>query len=126
MSVDLNGLSNEVLSYSNEEFYQFIEKYLGVDEMNLLKIQSIKNVRTLLKVPDIFSVFDIKCKELVDLKSRLCFIDDDNDRNIIVKVGVKTSFNDLIVVLNEMNRKSFKKSKKSKSSSSSLTTNSQL
>ena len=57
MALNLNSLPDEVLFYSNEQFYKFIEDYLGVDEMNLLKIQSIKNVRTLLKVPRYFLPF---------------------------------------------------------------------
>jgi hypothetical protein len=120
--MDLNNLPDEILLYSNDQFYQFIESCLGADEMNLLKIQSIKNTRTLLKVPDIFSVLSIKCKELVDLKNRLCFIDEDN--NAIIKAGVKTDFDDLISILKEKNCKYLKGTKKSKLSSSSSTTNS--
>jgi hypothetical protein len=97
---------------------------LGVDEMNLLKVQSIKNIRTLIKVPDIFSVLSFKNKELLDLKNRLCFIDDDDNNNIIVKAGIKTSFDDLITTLKEKNNKYSKGRKNSKlSSSSSSTTN---
>jgi hypothetical protein len=122
MVMDLNSLPEEVLFYSNDQFYKFIESCLGVDEMNLLKLQSIKNIRTLIKVPDIFSVLGIKCKELVDLKNRLCFIDDD-DNNLIIKAGIKTSFDDLITTLKEKNSKYLKGTKNSKSSSSSSTTN---
>jgi hypothetical protein len=121
--MDLNSLPDEVLLYSNDQFYKFIENCLGVDESNLLKLQSIKNTRTLLKVPDIFAAFSVKCKELVVLKNRLCFIDDDNDNNIIIKAGVKTSFDDLITLLNEKNNKYLKGMKKSKLSSSTSTTN---
>ncbi|CAF3928159.1 unnamed protein product [Rotaria sordida] len=120
--MNLNNLPDEVLFYSNDQFYQFIESRLGVDEMNLLKIQSIRNTKTLLKVPDIFSVLGIKCKELVDLKNRLCFVDEDNN-NIIIKAGVKTDFDDLITILKEKNCKYLKKMKKSKLSSSSSTAN---
>ena len=57
--MNLNNLPHEVLFYSNDQFYQFIENCLGVDEMNLLKVQSIKNIRTLIKIPDIFSALTI-------------------------------------------------------------------
>ncbi len=102
--MDLSSLPDEVLLYSNDQFYKFIEDCLGVDEMNLLKLQSIKSIRTLIKVPDIFSILSIKCKEIVDLKNRLCFIDDDNN-NIIIKAGIKTSFDDLIITLKDKNNK---------------------
>ncbi|CAF3630509.1 unnamed protein product [Rotaria socialis] len=118
--MNLNTLPGEVLFYSNDQFYQFIENCLGVDQMNLLKVQSIKNIRTLIKIPDIFSALTIKCKELADLKSRLCFVDEDNN-SIIIKVGVKMDFDNLIAILKEKDYKYLKGTKKSKSSSSSTT-----
>lgn len=122
MAMDLSSLPDEVLFYSNDQFFKFIENYLGVDEMNLLKLQSIKNIRTLINVPDIFSVLSMKCKELLDLKNRLCFIDDDNN-NFIIKAGIKTSFDDLIIKLKEKNNKYLKRRRNSKSSTLSSTTN---
>jgi len=123
--MNLNKLPDDVLFYSNDQFYEFIESCLGVDEMNLLKIQSIRNTSTLLKVPDVFSVLSIKCKELVDIKNRLCFIDEDNN-NTIIKAGVKADFDELIAILKQKNCKYSKGTKKSKLSSSSSTTNSRI
>ena len=117
MIVDLNNLSNEVLFYSNDEFYQFIENCLGVDEMILLKLQSIKNVRTLIHVPNVFSILSINCKELRELKTRLCFIDEDDKMNIIIKSGIKAGFDDLIAVLKEKTNKNNKRAKRTQSSS---------
>ena len=122
--MNLNDLPDEVLLYANDQFYQFIENCLGVDEMNLLKIQSIRNTRTLLKVSDVFSVFNIKCKEIIGLRNRLCFIDEDSN-NTIIKAGVKTDFDDLIAILKEKNCKYLKGLKKSNLSSSS-TNNSRI
>ncbi|CAF2740480.1 unnamed protein product [Rotaria sp. Silwood2] len=99
MNIDLNNLSDEVLFYSNDQFYKFIEDCLGVDEMKLLKLQSIKNIRTLLNVPDVFAIFSINCKELANLKNNICFIDDDNDKNVIVKSGIKAGVDYLITIL---------------------------
>ncbi len=120
MTIDLNNLPDEVLFYSNDQFYKFIENCLGVDEMNLLKLQSIKNMRTLLNVPDVFDVFSVNCKELVDLKNSICFVDEDNNNNIIVKSGIKAGINDLIITLKEKNSKYIKRTKNFQSSTSSL------
>ena len=58
--MNLNSLPDKILFYSNDQFYKFIESYLGINEMNLLKLQSIKSIRTLIKVPDIFSVLTME------------------------------------------------------------------
>ena len=120
MTIDLNNLPDEVLFYSNDQFYKFIEDCLGVDEMKLLKLQSIKNVRTLLNVPDVFAIFSINCKELADLKNTICFIDDDDAKNIIVKSGIKAGIDYLMAALKEKNNKYIKRKKNSKPSPSSL------
>ncbi|CAF2740447.1 unnamed protein product [Rotaria sp. Silwood2] len=118
MIIDLNDLPDEVLFYSNDQFYKFIEDCLGVDEMNLLKIQSIKNIRTLLNVPDVFAIFSVNCKELVDLKNSICFVDEDNNKNIMVKSGIKAGIDNLIATLKEKSNKYIKRKKNFKSSSS--------
>jgi hypothetical protein len=111
MTFDLNNLPDEILFYSNDQFYKFIEDGLGVDEMNLLKLQAIKNIRTLINVPNVFSILSIKCKELVDLKGRICFIDENDSNNIIIKSGIETSIDDLIATLKEKNNKYTKRKK---------------
>ncbi|CAF4457003.1 unnamed protein product, partial [Rotaria sp. Silwood2] len=115
MNIDLNNLPDEVLFYSKEQFDTFIEQCLGVDEMMLIKLQSIKNIRTLINVPDVLAVLNVKCKELVDIKNRICFIDEGNN-NFIVKPGVKAGIADLIEVLKDKNYKYVKRTKGSKSS----------
>lgn len=101
MIIDLHDLPDDVLSYSDDQFYNFIKNCLGIDEMMLLKLQSIKNIRTLLNVPDVFAILHLRCKELPALKSSICFVDEDNDRNVIVKSGIKAGIDDLIGVLKE-------------------------
>lgn len=117
MAIDLDNLSDEVLFYSHDQFYNFIEEYLGVDEMKLIKLQSIKSSKTLINVPDVLAILSFKCREMTDLKHRLCFIDDDNPENFVVKSGIKTGITDLIKALKEKNLKHAKRKKYSKSSS---------
>ena len=120
MIIDLNNLPDEVLFYSNDQFYKFIEDCLSADEMKLLKLQRIKNTRTLLNVPVVFAIFSFNCKELGDLKNNIGFIDDDNDKNIVVKSGIKAGIDYLITTLKEKNNKYIKRKKHSKSSPSLL------
>jgi hypothetical protein len=89
MPIDLSNISDDVLSYSNDHLYTFIEESLGTDEMMLIKIQSINNVRALLNVPDLMAFLSFNSKEIVALKQRICFIDEDNER-FMVKAGIST------------------------------------
>ncbi|CAF1136442.1 unnamed protein product [Adineta steineri] len=123
MSIDLNDLPDETLFLANDEFYEFIKTCLGDDEMLLFKIQSIKNIRALLNVPDVFAVVNIKCKELVDIQDRICFIDENNNNKFIVKAGVKGGVDDLLVALKEKTTEYIKRTKRSKTSSRSSNKN---
>ncbi|CAF4311753.1 unnamed protein product, partial [Rotaria magnacalcarata] len=114
-------LPDEVLFYSNEQFYNFIEQCLGHDEMELIKLQSIKNIRTLINVPDVLGVLNIKCKELVELKNRICFTNEDSHQ-FIVKPGIKAGIDDMVEVLKDKNHRYIKRTKGSKSSSLSTKT----
>lgn len=122
MNIDLNNLPDEVLFFSNEQFYNFVEQCLGPDEMLLIKLQSIKNIRTLIHVPDVLDVLNIKCKEIVELKHRICFTDEDSHK-FIVKPGIKAGIADLIEVLKDKNHRYIKRIKGSKHSSSSCKNN---
>ncbi|CAF4276193.1 unnamed protein product, partial [Rotaria sordida] len=76
MSIDLNNLPDDVLSYCNNRLYALIEENLGIDEMMVIKIQSINNVRTLLNIPDIMAFLSFNSKEIIELKRRICFIEE--------------------------------------------------
>ena len=110
MPIDLNNLSDDVLSYCNDRLYTFIEENLGVDEMMLIKMQSINNVRTLINVPDIMAFLCFNSKEIIELKSRICFIDEDNKR-FMVKAGIKTNIDSLISALKAKIKKQTKRTK---------------
>ncbi|CAF2117459.1 unnamed protein product [Rotaria magnacalcarata] len=114
MNIDLNNLSDEVLFYSNEQC-------LGPDEILLIKLQSIKNARILINVPDVLGVLNIKCKEVVEIKNRICFTDEDSHQ-FIVKPRIKAGIDDLIEVLKDKNHRYIKRTKDSKSSSLSTKT----
>ena len=66
-------LPDDLWSYSDDVFYDFVKEYVGEIEAEILKIQRIQNVQTLLQVPDVFSFFQINCKETYDLKKKRLF-----------------------------------------------------
>ena len=50
-------------------------------------------------------------KEIIELKSRICFIDEDNKR-FMVKAGIKTNIDSLISALKAKIKKQTKRTKK--------------
>ncbi|CAF1521394.1 unnamed protein product [Adineta steineri] len=84
---EISTLPNDLWSYSDDAFYSFLKGFAGDVEGEILEIQCIKNIRILLKVPDIFSFFQMNCKETFDLKKKACFVDD--DMKFMVQSGIK-------------------------------------
>lgn len=117
MSTDINNLSDDVLSYCNDRLYKFIEENLGINEMMVIKMQCINNVGALINVPDIMTFLSFNSKEIIELKSHICFIDDDDSTQFIVKAGIQTNIDNLISVLKNKRKKQMKRMKTSRSSS---------
>ena len=93
MNFDLNSLPGEILFYSNDLFFSFVEKCLGSDELHLIKIQGIKNTRALIHIPDIMAILDLDCDEIDDLRKK-CF--NTKNKGFVVKEGVKCGIIDFI------------------------------
>ena len=74
---DLVPFLDELPTYSDAVFYNFVKTFVGVIEGDILEIQRIKNVRILLQIPDVFSFFQINNKDILKLKEQACFIDVD-------------------------------------------------
>ncbi|CAF1212190.1 unnamed protein product [Adineta ricciae] len=124
MSIDLSNLPDDVLSYTNDRLYTFVEESLGHDEMMVIKIQSINNVRALINVPDIMAFFNFNSKEINALKERVCFVDEDK-KLFLVEAGIKANIANLVLLLKEKANKETKRAKNRKPSSTSLQTSTQ-
>ena len=118
MIVDMNNLSDEVLLYSHDQFYQFVEDCLGHDEMILIKLQAIKSNRALLHVSNVLAVLDLNCPELTDLKRRTCFLVDNS--NTVLKAGIKAGIEDFVATLRAKNMEYIQRSKRLKKASEFL------
>ncbi|CAF4004750.1 unnamed protein product [Rotaria sordida] len=94
---DLLPFLDELLSYTDEAFYNFVRNFVGVIEGDILEIQRIKNVRILLQIPDVFSFFQINNKDILNLKERACFIVDDS--SYIVRSGIRSNLEQFIELL---------------------------
>lgn len=94
---DLLPFLDKLPSYNGEIFYNFVKEFVGVIEGEILEIQRIKSVRILLQVPDVFSFFRISNKDILNLKERACFIDDDS--SYIVRPGIRSNIEQFIELL---------------------------
>ena len=80
-------LPDDIVSYENDSFYNFVRVFVGDIEKEILQVQHIKNIRLLLLVPDVFSFIDLECEDLLDLKKRVCFLV--GNTHFVVKPGIK-------------------------------------
>ena len=85
---------DDIFSYENDAFYTFVHHFLGDIEADILRIQCIRNARLLLLVPNIFSLFELECEDLLDLKKRACFVI--SNLHFVVKPGVRFNIEYLV------------------------------
>ena len=94
---DLIPYINDIPSYCDDTFYQFVKDHVGTIEGEILEIQQIKNVRILLRIPNVFAFLDINSKEILELRKQVCFITD--DLQYIVRPGVRSNMEQFIACL---------------------------
>ncbi|CAF4293122.1 unnamed protein product [Rotaria magnacalcarata] len=114
---ELLPILGNVSSYSGDAFYKLVKDYVGIVEGEILEIQCIKNIRILLRIPDVFSFFQMNSKDIISLKQRACIIDD--DMSYVVRAGIRSNIEQFIELL-----KQFHESKANNSNFPSQTTTS--
>lgn len=95
--IQTSPFPDDFLSYSGNKFYQFVKNFLGEIEADILEVQSIKNVRVMLRITDVFSFFDINCEETLELKTKACFVTD--EMNYLVRPGIRSNMEYFIELL---------------------------
>ena len=90
---------DELPTYNDETFYNFVKNFVCVIEGDILEIQRIKNVRILLQIPNVFPFFQINNKDILKLKEQACFIDEDS--NYIVRSGIPYNIEQFIELLKD-------------------------
>jgi len=111
---DLYNLPDDVLFLSKEDFNDLVVEICGKSEANLLKVQGIQNAQSLIRCMNIFSILDIDCDEVNNLKSIVCFQSRNGD--YVVKQGVQLNLDNLVDTLKAKHDK-YKKKKKHQSGS---------
>ncbi|CAF4833561.1 unnamed protein product, partial [Rotaria sp. Silwood2] len=84
-------LPDDIFSYTDTQFYDIVKRIVGESAAELLEIQSIRSPDSLLQIPDVFAILNIKCAALNSLKEKICLKSDDD--LYIVKPGIKSLMN---------------------------------
>ena len=87
---------DNVFALKNEEFYSFVHTMVGQQIVDILKFQSITSTQSLIRYPNIFDIFNMKCSEPNFLSIRKMSCLELEDGQFIVKVGLINNLNYLL------------------------------
>jgi hypothetical protein len=116
--INTSLLPNDILSYTDTQFYDVVKQIVGDNAANLLEFLGIRSAHSLLLIPDVFAILDINCAALKPLKEKLCLISDDD--TYIVKPGIKSLMNYFCDLIIKKHDEELKPSSKRKAMSNSL------
>ncbi|CAF1620999.1 unnamed protein product [Didymodactylos carnosus] len=71
--LDTSLLQDDIMTYNNNRFYEIIDQLVGQDISDLIKLQAIPNIPSLLLVNDIFEVLKLDCDNVNDIRGRITF-----------------------------------------------------
>ncbi|CAF3782196.1 unnamed protein product [Rotaria sp. Silwood1] len=72
-SLDTSRLPQDVLTYTDKQFYDFIKNFCGQDASDLLSIQAIRSVDSFLSIQDVYSVFELDSDDVKDIQKQCGF-----------------------------------------------------
>ncbi|CAF0975179.1 unnamed protein product [Didymodactylos carnosus] len=122
---DLDKLSSNALSFTDQQFYDLVKDLLGGSQAKLLAYQHINSVPCFLMSDDVCDIlnYDIDDPELDEIREEICF--KLKSGQYMVKGGIKTSFSCLKeYLLKKTEEKLNEPKKKRKTQSQSLLSNS--
>ncbi|CAF4612287.1 unnamed protein product [Didymodactylos carnosus] len=109
--VDTSILPEDVLSYSDDKFFDLVRMLAGNDEGELLEVQATHSVQSLLhSATDPFDILELDCPALQPIKQKMLF--HLNDGSVFVKPGNRSNMQYLIEVLKKKAEEQSKKKKK--------------
>jgi len=97
--------TDNVFSLKNNEFYTFIQGLVGQQIVDVLKFQSITSTQSLIRNPNIFEIFNMKCSEpdFLSIREKSCLQLDDGQ--FIVKIGLMNNLNCVLDLLKQKQNK---------------------
>ena len=84
---------------SSDKFYELVRSMTGDIEVEILKAQGINNIASFLRAKDIYSIFDLDCEQLDNLKSRACL--QLKNGNYMIRPAIQENFDYCINFFNK-------------------------
>ncbi|CAF1358791.1 unnamed protein product [Rotaria sp. Silwood1] len=97
--IDTSVLPSNIMLLRDEKFIDFVKEEAGDAAAELLEIQGINCVKSLLMTADVFAIMNVKSKSLDDLKKKYGYMLDDN--TFVVQPGVQGNIEYLIDLLKQ-------------------------
>ncbi|CAF1305966.1 unnamed protein product [Rotaria sp. Silwood1] len=72
-SLGTSRLPQDVLTYTDKQFYDFIKNFCGQDTSDLLSIQAIRSVDSFLSIQDVYSIFEVDSDDVKNIKKQCGF-----------------------------------------------------
>ncbi|CAF4739607.1 unnamed protein product, partial [Rotaria socialis] len=98
-------MTENAFSLKNDDFYGFIHGLVGQQIVDILKFQSITSTQFLIRNPNIFEIFNMKCSEpsFLLIREKSCLQLDDGQ--FIIKIGLMNNLNYLLDLLKQQQQK---------------------
>ncbi|CAM4816168.1 unnamed protein product [Rotaria magnacalcarata] len=98
-------MTENAFSLKNDDFYGFIHGLVGQQVVDILKFQSITSTQSLIRNPNIFEIFNMKCLEpsFLSIREKSCLQLDDGQ--FIIKIGLMNNLNYLLDLLKQQQQK---------------------
>lgn len=115
-TVNINHIPDDVFSYQDEQFYDFVTKFIGQKQANFLAFQEISNADIYLHCCNILNVLKLDSTALIPFKESLCLKLDDNSYTVLP--GIKSSFSYLTELLTKKKDEMIRTARQGRSSQS--------
>ena len=95
--INAGHLPDDIFSYHDEQFYDFIKKYIGKKQADLLEFEEISSADIYLNCGNVLAILDLDSTALLPFKESLCLKLDNHTYTILP--GIKSSFTYLTELL---------------------------
>jgi hypothetical protein len=94
--IDMSILPADIMNLRDQQFWEFVQETTGKTEAELLKLQEINNVRSLLLTANVFSFMELKTKNLIELlqKKQIEIKKETNLQTVAIPSSTRTTTND--------------------------------
>ncbi|CAF3061476.1 unnamed protein product [Rotaria sp. Silwood2] len=81
-------MTDNVFSLKNDGFYDFIHTLVGQQIVDILKFQSITSTQSLIRYPNVFDIFNMKCSEpdFLSIRKKSC-LELEDGQFIVKRIG---------------------------------------